>query len=94
MGICFVRSYRSNLWHQPCENVGLVIQNVFLLPSKKEATESEIVSCGVTIDKIRSCIRQQINGYVSDLNSVCGVMPVNAEEEIRYLLDILSKQVD
>jgi hypothetical protein len=49
---------------------------------KKETTEEEMLACGVRPDKSKSCLRQQIRGYVSDLNSVVGVMPLNAEAEI------------
>ncbi len=90
LGIYIVRRFRSSIWQRPCENVGLIIENILSLPPKAEATEAEIINCGVTIDKIRSCIRQQINGYVSDLNSVCGVMPVAAENEIKTLLELLN----
>lgn len=40
-----------------------------------------------------SCLRQQIRGYVSDLNSVVGVMPVDAEEDVRRVQRRLERSI-
>ena len=51
---------------------------------RKPATLAEDLDrAGVTADRIRSALRQQIGGYVSDLDSVVGVMPVDADAEVR-----------
>ena len=36
----------------------------------------------VFFSQINSAVRQQVNGYVVDLNSAVGVLPVDAETEI------------
>lgn len=73
-----------------CKNsVGLRMADVTKLPGKRNATEQEIVHAGVIPDPTLSCIRQQTNGYVVDLSSVVGAMPVDAEREVRELEDYL-----
>ncbi len=71
-----------------------MVEDIRNLQPKKNATEEEIIAAGVTLDGLKSCFRQQINGYVSDLNSVVGVMPVDAEQEIEEILSRLAAQVD
>lgn len=46
---------------------------------------------GVAPDRTQGCIRQQIRGYVSDLNSVVGVMPVDAESEVQLVQQQLER---
>lgn len=73
-----------------CRNsVGLRMADVTKLPGKRNATEQEIVHAGVIPDPTLSCIRQQTNGYVVDLSSVVGAMPVDAEREVCELEDYL-----
>ena len=38
-----------------------------------------------SLDRRRSAIRQQVNGYVIDLNAVVGVMPAEADNEVADL---------
>ena len=85
-GLCLIRSLAYGPDRHVTETAGMIVQNIAMLPSKRNATKDEIVASGVTLDRIESCVRQQINGYVSDLNSVCGVMPVDAEAEIERML--------
>lgn len=87
LGLCYVRKFHSPFDPEPCENSGIMVENIGKLTPKSPATRDQILRASVTIDKIESCLRQQIRGYVSDLNSVCGVMPVDAEVEIRQMLD-------
>jgi hypothetical protein len=85
-GICNIKSYM--VWGRnwiPNNTYGLIVEDVFKLPPKRNATKEEIRAAGVELDKIESCWRQQVNGYVIDLDSVCGVMPTHAEKEIQAL---------
>lgn len=88
-GLCLVMEYRSDASRTSCVNSGLFIENLHNYPAKKPATEDCMLRAGVIPDRIRSCIRQQINGYVSDLNSVVGVTAKNSEYEIKRLERIL-----
>ncbi|MEO8614031.1 MAG: hypothetical protein ABI600_02735 [Luteolibacter sp.] len=93
LGICYVKNFSYSLFGPSSETAGIMIEDINQLPQKTKATEEEIIAAGVTLDQIRSCVRQQIRGYVSDLNSVVGVMPVDAEEEIQEILNLFSLQV-
>jgi len=66
-------------------NIGLFVDDLRQYPQKRETTREELPMAGVIPDKIESCIRQQINGYVSDLNSVVGVMPDSASDAVKSL---------
>lgn len=92
-GICYIKNYMvlGRNW-LPIETYGLMIDDVFALPPKPNATKEEILAAGVKLDKIGSCWRQQENGYVVDLNSVCGVMPVNCENEVSEIEKRLNQE--
>lgn len=85
LGVCLVMDYQSKVDDTPCVNAGIFIDNLNKYPPRPPVTVPEMLAAGVRPDKILSCIRQQINGYVSDLNSVVGVMPIDAEEHISRL---------
>lgn len=70
---------------------GVCLDNLETYPRKRDTTAREMITAGVAPDRIRSALRQQIRGYVSDLNSVVGVMPVNAEGEISRLETALDR---
>lgn len=93
-GFCYIHHYvvLGRNWI-PTGTFGLKIDNVFDLPHKAEATKREIQSAGIILDKSESCWRQQKNGYVVDLNSVCGVMPADAENEIQKLDKWLTSKI-
>lgn len=93
-GFCYIHSYMvfGRNW-APIKTFGLKIDNVFNLPPKPEATKEEIQSAGVILDKSESCLRQQKNGYVLDLNSVSGVMPTDAGSEIQKLDAWLTRKI-
>ena len=93
LGICYVGNFSYKPFGPWSETAGILIEDIHKLPPKANATEEEILAAGVTLDGIKSCVRQQINGYVSDLNSVIGVMPVDAEDEIEAVLKQLAGQV-
>ena len=81
-GIFVTDSYISYYGKGACVNGGIYIDNLNNYPEKQEATIPEIIRAGVQPDKILSCYREQVKGYVSDLNSVVGVMPIGKEKEI------------
>lgn len=66
---------------------GICTADATRLPAGPSATEEDMLRAGVRPDKIKSCIRQQLNGYVIDLNSVVGVVPVDADEEVSKLAE-------
>jgi len=61
---------------------GIVVEDLRRYPRRPTVTLEQLKSAGVNADRTSSCIRQPIRGYVSDLNSVVGVTPVNAEAEV------------
>ncbi|SSC67602.1 hypothetical protein [Ciceribacter selenitireducens] len=67
--------------------VGLKIGDARLLPPRDPVTQEEMIAAGVQPDRYLSCVRQTINGYVSDLCSVVGVVPIDAEDEVRELAE-------
>ena len=64
---------------------GLQIENARLLEPRTPVTEEEMIEAGVRPARYLSCVRQTINGYVSFLCSVVGVVPIDAEAEIAAL---------
>lgn len=72
-------------------NYGFRVENVNNLPPRKEASEGDLLRAGVRPDKTKSCLRQQINGYLLDLNSVSGVQAIDAQKEINELLEWLQE---
>jgi hypothetical protein len=90
LGICLV--LRFSAWYASGMGytAGIVVEDLNHLPRKwRKATMQQMLDAGVQPDRIQSSIRQQIRGYVSDLNSVVGVMPINAEQEVLRLTDAL-----
>ena len=73
---------------------GIMVENLRNYSRKRPATLEQLEAAGVVPDRTSSCLRQQIRGYVSDLNSVVGVRPLAAEVEVqrvqRQLEDALS----
>jgi hypothetical protein len=92
-GIIYVRNFAYKFSIKKSETAGIMIENILNLAPKKNATEENIVAAGVMPDRLKSCIRQQINGYVSDLNSVVGVMPLDAEQEIAEIVSRLAEEI-
>jgi hypothetical protein len=82
LGVCFASKLTFERRIDPFGAIGVRLENVHGLPAKPPATEEEVRAAGVRPDKIRSCLRQQVNGYVVDLNSVVGVVPVDGEPEV------------
>jgi hypothetical protein len=83
--IVVVRELHTPYSQAPSVTAGYVQKNAWELPAGPNADVSAMLNAGVKPDQIRSCVRQQVNGYIIDLNSVVGVEPVNAEAEIEAL---------
>lgn len=82
LGVCFASSLTFERRIDAFGAIGVRLEDVHELPAKPPATEVEVRAAGVRPDKILSCVRQQVNGYVVDLNSVVGVVPEDGEREV------------
>lgn len=80
-----VRSYRQGDSGKSTHSAGMILENLFTYPRRRDVTETEFRKVGLIPDRYKSCIRQQIRGYVSDFNAVFGVMPQGAETEVAAL---------
>lgn len=83
IGCVAVRSLESFYSPGASHSFGIVVENLGRYPRKRPATLEQLEAAGVVPDRTSSCLRQQIRGYVSDLNSVVGVKPVAAEVEVQ-----------
>jgi hypothetical protein len=61
---------------------GLLSRDVFRMPRKLSGRLAHVRQAGVLPDRLGSCVRQQVRGYVIDLCSVVGCVPVEAEETV------------
>ena len=82
---------RYRAWFSPraTHSAGTYVADLRRYPPKAPATEAQVRAAGVIPDARRACLREQINGYVSDLNAVRGAMPEDAEEEVAALTERL-----
>ncbi len=92
LGFCFAR-HNEMLSEKPdtAGAWGLLTEDASKLPTRQPPTEAEMLDAGVAPDSIRSCVRQPVNGYIIDLNSVLGVEPIDAKAEIETLETYLRK---
>ena len=79
LGLCLVRKFTANYCDTQCQTAGMFVRDARRYRRKREATVDEICAAGVSPDRLMSCVREQINGYVSDLNSVVGVVPTRGD---------------
>ena len=84
MGLCFVEQLQRDK-EALGPTCGFLSENVFKLRPKLSCKLEQLESAGVRPDKIMSCVRQQVRGYVVDLCAVVGCVPENAEEETARL---------
>jgi hypothetical protein len=82
LGLCLARRFRDGPRLDRSFAAGFMVENAALKPQGPTATWSQLIDAGVRPDQINSAVRQQVNGYVVDLNSVIGVVPVDAEAEV------------
>ncbi|MBW8319214.1 MAG: hypothetical protein K0M47_07630, partial [Rhizobium sp.] len=84
--LVIARQYKRNFrGYGP--TAGLKIGDARGLAPRAPVTQEEMKAAGVQPDRYLSCVRQTINGYVSDLCSVVGVVPIDAEDEVRELAE-------
>jgi hypothetical protein len=84
-GCVAVRSFESFYSSGATHSFGIVVENLRDYPRKRPATLEQLEAAGVVPDRTSSCLRQQIRGYISDLNSVVGVKPVDAEVAVQQV---------
>jgi hypothetical protein len=82
LGLCLARRFRDGHRLDRSFAAGFMVENAALKPPRPAATQNQLIDAGVCPDQINSAVRQQVNGYVVDLNSVIGVVPVDAEAEV------------
>jgi hypothetical protein len=63
-------------------SAGYRVANLRTYPVKDPTTEEQVRAAGVIPDRNRACLREQIRGYVSDLNALHGVMPDGGADEV------------
>lgn len=82
LGLCLARRLRDGHRLDQSFAAGFMVENAALKPHGPTATRSQLIDAGVRPDRINSAVRQQVNGYVVDLNSVVGVVPIDAEADV------------
>ncbi|HSF96149.1 MAG TPA: hypothetical protein VLA52_14080 [Thermohalobaculum sp.] len=85
LGLCIALRYRDGARLDQSFAAGFLSEDVLTLPTKPPATMEQFLAAGVAIDRIGSAVRQQVNGYVIDLNAAIGVTPLDAEDEVAEL---------
>lgn len=91
LGLCTTDTFTFLGRHEAQGTAGIVTEDARRLPKRQDATESEVIAAGVVPDKILSCVRQQVNGYVVDLNSCVGAYPADAEEAVTRIEALLQQ---
>jgi hypothetical protein len=82
LGLCLARRFRDGHRLDRSFAAGFMVENAALKPQGPPPRRASLIDAGVRPDQINSAVRQQVNGYVVDLNSVIGVLPVDAEAEV------------
>lgn len=82
LGLVVAPDYKAWFARAGTYSAGYRVANLMHYPEKDPATEEDLRAAGVIPDGSLSAVREQIRGYVSDLNSVKGAMPDNAEPEV------------
>ncbi len=82
LGLVAVRDYRSFFSRGRGISAGLRLADLTRYPEKPPTTEAELRAAGIVPDRSLASIREQIRGYVSDLNNLHGAMPEDAEAEV------------
>lgn len=92
-GLCVVQRFTEDYGAAPCRTAGIFIRNISGYPRKKDTTVDELMAAGVMPDRVLSCVREQIKGYVSDLNSVVGVTPSESNSLVAEIEEYVRKVV-
>ncbi|SDE50551.1 hypothetical protein [Limimaricola pyoseonensis] len=85
LGLVVVRDYRSFFSRGVGPAAGLRVADLNTYPEKTPATEAELRAAGIVPDRTLASIREQIRGYVSDLNNLYGAMPLDGEAEVEQV---------
>jgi len=85
LGLCVALRFRDGARTDSSFAAGFLCEDVLLLPPKPPASEDEFLAAGLRLDRLGSAIRQQVNGYVIDLNAAVGVNPVSADDDVASL---------
>lgn len=93
LGLVAVRDYRSWFSGGVTVSAGLRLANLYDMPPRAPVTEAELRAAGVIPDASLASIREPINGYVSDLNSLRGAMPEAAEAEVAAIAAALEARL-
>lgn len=88
-----VRSYRHGESGKPTISGGMILDNLLAYARRPDVTEDEFRKTGLLPDRFKSCIRQQIRGYVSDFNAVFGIQLVGAEASVVALRSRMSATI-
>jgi hypothetical protein len=91
LALAIAPRYRAWFSRGATVSAGLHLADLRRYPPKPPATEAEVRAAGVIPDARGAAIREQIRGYVSDLNSVRGAMPEDAEAEVTALAAALDR---
>ncbi|WP_282024598.1 hypothetical protein [Limimaricola cinnabarinus] len=81
-GLVAIRDYRSFFSRGRGITAGLRLADLTKYPEKAPTTEDELRAAGIVPDYSRASLREQIRGYVSDLNNLRGAMPEEGEAEV------------
>ncbi|MDP6491323.1 MAG: hypothetical protein QGH42_11155 [Kiritimatiellia bacterium] len=84
LGLCFIEAFQRDD-EDLGPTCGFLTENVFKLRPKLRCRLEHVQASGVRPDKILSCIRQQVRGYIIDHCSVVGCVPEDAEAETAQL---------
>ena len=82
LGLCVALQFRDANRHDRSSAAGFMVEDATLKRPKAPAVATQLIEAGVRPDQINSAVRQQVNGYVVDLNSVVGAVPIDAEAEV------------
>ena len=85
LGFTFTNSYVRDGVRMGA-TAGLISENVERLPRKLRCREQDLAEAGVQIDKFRASVRQQLRGYVIDLNAAVGLTPIDGEADVAQTL--------
>lgn len=82
LGLCLARQFHDGNRRDRSFAAGFMVEDATAKRPRTPATLAQLIEAGVRPDRINSAVRQQVNGYVVDLNSVVGVVPVDADAEV------------
>lgn len=85
LGVCVALRWIDATRGAKGHSAGFMSEDVWDLPPKEPASAAEFLAAGVRLDRLGSALRQQVNGYIVDLNAAVGVMPTDAEDELAEL---------